>query len=190
MLEIINATCIRHSDERVLLDVGPFTLSGRCSLRDGVALVELGTGEIRTELEWDEAGPRLYVFIDQSRQLLYRALRQVAGIGPSTALKILDAGEAIDVLRAAAAREVSFFTQVPGVGAKRAQQVIDQIQRASAGALPVAVPVPVADWVEIRERLASGDISIHEVEMALVSVAHECDGDPCRLEALAREEIR
>ncbi|MBI3576741.1 Holliday junction branch migration protein RuvA [Candidatus Gottesmanbacteria bacterium] len=69
----------------------------------------------------------LYGFITQEELALFELLLTVSGIGPRTALAIIDRGVAA-IRAAVASADVTFFTTVPRVGTKNAQKIIIELK--------------------------------------------------------------
>ncbi len=69
----------------------------------------------------------LYGFLTKNDLALFELLLSVSGIGPKTALAIVDRGE-IGVRSAIATADVSFFTTVPRLGRKNAQKIIIELK--------------------------------------------------------------
>ncbi len=69
----------------------------------------------------------LFGFVREDELALFELLLTVSGIGPKTALSVLDrGGEATH--RAIAAADVGFFTAVPRLGKKNAQKIIIELK--------------------------------------------------------------
>ncbi|MEK7129456.1 MAG: Holliday junction branch migration protein RuvA [Patescibacteria group bacterium] len=69
----------------------------------------------------------LYGFPDQEELLLFKLLLTVSGIGPRTALNIIDQGVP-HVSKAVATSDVEFFTSIPRLGRKNAQKIIIELK--------------------------------------------------------------
>lgn len=74
----------------------------------------------------------LYGFITEEEKALFLKLINVDGVGPKTALGIMDRGinEIVSAVRAA---DVSFFQSVPRVGKKSAQKIIIDLKSKLGG---------------------------------------------------------
>lgn len=69
----------------------------------------------------------LYGFPDQEELLLFKLLLTVSGIGPRTALNVVDQGVQ-SVSKAVATSDVEFFTSIPRLGRKNAQKIIIELK--------------------------------------------------------------
>lgn len=113
------------------------------------------------------AQPVLIGFASERRRDMYLLLRSLSGIGRKSALLILDCGETVDILRAAAGTDAGFFKQVPGLGQKRIGDLVKSLQKKYGGQLPQALPLPVEEWVEARRALMQSGMNETEAESAL-----------------------
>lgn len=69
----------------------------------------------------------LYGFLTKEELVLFELLLSVSGIGPKTALAIVDRGVA-HVRGAIATADVSFFTTIPRLGRKNSQKIIIELK--------------------------------------------------------------
>jgi len=69
----------------------------------------------------------LYGFLLQSELLLFKLLISVSGVGPKSAILIMNAGVE-GITRAVVQADVAFFTQIPRVGRKNAQKIIIELK--------------------------------------------------------------
>ncbi len=69
----------------------------------------------------------LYGFPTEEELFLFKLLLSVSGIGPRTALNIIDRGVG-EVRRAVTASDVDFFTTIPRLGRKNAQKIIIELK--------------------------------------------------------------
>ena len=69
----------------------------------------------------------LYGFLAKKERELFQLLLSVSGIGPKTALKIVDFGVS-GITSAVVHADVSFFSQIPKVGKKSAQKIIIELK--------------------------------------------------------------
>jgi Holliday junction DNA helicase RuvA len=69
----------------------------------------------------------LYGFLEEAELTLFNLLLTVSGIGPKTALLVIDRGA--DATRAAVEQsDVDFFTSIPRLGRKNAQKIIIELK--------------------------------------------------------------
>jgi Holliday junction DNA helicase RuvA len=66
----------------------------------------------------------LYGFLHRDEYTLFNMLLKVSGIGPKQALRILGMGRTARIVRAIVAGDETFLMQLPGIGKKKAEQII------------------------------------------------------------------
>lgn len=124
--------------------------------------------EIFIEMELSETSIELIGFAQTNRRDLYRALKNVAGIGSKSSLIILDCGEVIDVLRAVSGKDNNFLKEVPGIGDKRIDQIFNELEKRYQKALPAPIPIAVKTWVEARSALVQSRVDFSKAELMII----------------------
>lgn len=76
---------------------------------------------------------QLFGFASVEELSLFELLLTVSGIGPKTALAVMDRG-VLSIQRAITASDVDFFMTVPRLGKKNAQKIIIELRAKIAGA--------------------------------------------------------
>jgi len=104
----------------------------------------------------------LYAFSSEERREVFDRLVKISGVGPGTALLVLELGQTTDILRAVASADSEFFRQVPGVGATRIEKIFARLGQ--GWALPPATTIPILTWIELRD--AAG----YDIEQFLLGV--------------------
>lgn len=66
----------------------------------------------------------LYGFASREEQSFFRLLLEVSGIGPKVALGVLTGGSPTTAMIAIMQEDLSYLTQLPGIGKKTAQRII------------------------------------------------------------------
>ena len=66
----------------------------------------------------------LYGFLHRDEYSLFNMLLRVSGIGPKQALRILGMGKTTRIVSAIVSDDESFLMQLPGIGKKKAEQII------------------------------------------------------------------
>lgn len=95
----------------------------------------------------------LYGFLTEEEKLLFLKLIDVDGVGPKTALSIMDRGVS-EVVRAVQAADLSFFQSVPRVGKKSAQKIIIEL-KSKLGGEELSLVEPVGKAKEALEALTA-----------------------------------
>jgi Holliday junction DNA helicase RuvA len=86
------------------------------------------TVKIRTFLDVKADSMNLYGFLSEAEYDLFLLLHGVNGIGPKSALAILDTGTPIDIQSAIADQDATVFKRVSGVGKKTAERIILELK--------------------------------------------------------------
>lgn len=97
-------------------------------LANGSFLQNLKVGEpakvfCSMHLREDEP-PELFGFSDEAALRLFQLLHSVSGIGPRTALRVLEIGSVPRIIAAIVERDAALLSTVPGIGRKTAERVI------------------------------------------------------------------
>lgn len=74
-----------------------------------------------------EDAQELYGFLTKEELFLFELLIEVSGVGPKTALLIMEKGEK-EIKQAIIASDVDFFTHIPRIGKKNAQKIIIELK--------------------------------------------------------------
>jgi Holliday junction DNA helicase RuvA len=154
------------------------------SSRALAALPKIGTEvALSTHFYLREDRAELYGFLDAQSLALFELLNSVAGVGPKTALAVLDAETPENLMAAIFERRTDLLTKTPGIGKKTAERVVLEL------ATKIAAPAS-------RERTAAMDRD-HEVEEVLVNLGYGRDAIkralsslPAAKEATAEVRIR
>ncbi len=128
MIGSLRGEIIDKTEESVLIEVGGvgYVVLAPTTLLD---TLEIGAkAHLATHLHVREQELTLFGFTDKEELTLFRTLLKVQGIGPKVALAILSHVSA-DALRQAVAREeVALLARVPGIGPKKAKQIVFQLK--------------------------------------------------------------
>ena len=123
MIGSIHGEIIEKGENHLLVDVNGvgFLVYAPTSLLD-----RLGGGLVTlyTHLHVRENELTLYGFAEREELELFRTLLGVQGIGPKVALAILSHVPAETLRQAVAREEAALLTRVPGVGPKKARQIV------------------------------------------------------------------
>ncbi len=108
------------------------------SLQTFAQLPASGPVKLYAHLHVQEDDQRLYGFATPDERQMFRLLRLVSGIGPTTAINILS-GMTVDKLRAAiATQDMATLKAVRGIGKKLAERIVVELKDC-VGLIPAAV---------------------------------------------------
>ncbi|MCB9099438.1 MAG: Holliday junction branch migration protein RuvA [Anaerolineales bacterium] len=128
MIGSLHGEVIDKTEESILLEVGGV---GYVVLAPTTLLDNLRVGirtQLITHLHVREQELTLFGFPNKEELELFRLLLKVQGIGPKVALAILSHLPAETLRQAVAREEVALFARVPGIGPKKAKQIVFQLR--------------------------------------------------------------
>jgi Holliday junction DNA helicase RuvA len=121
----------------------------------------------------------LYGFLNRDEYTLFNMLLKVSGIGPKQALRILGIGGAARIVRAIVSGDDSFLMQLPGIGRKKAEQIIFDLRerlRKSFDVGPVEDHATYETAVSALESLGfAGSEARQAVDRIITASADESD---------------
>ncbi len=117
-------------EEEALIDVGGVGYLVRCGARTLSRLPAAGeevTAHIET-ITSEQAGVRLYGFLDRDERRAFVHLLSVQGVGPKAALAVLDVLSPGQLAGAVAAQDKAAVGRAQGVGPKLAQRIVVELK--------------------------------------------------------------
>jgi Holliday junction DNA helicase RuvA len=173
MIGLIRGEIIEKGDDYLLVDVGGVGYVVHTP-SDWLDRLDTGFVTVYTHLHVRETELTLYGFEDRERLELFRTLLGVQGIGPKVALAILS-HVPLETLRQAVAREeAALLARVPGIGPKKARQIVFALR----------------DKIEVEDVWAAGPVisdADGEVIAALTSLGYSVAEAQAALRALPQE---
>lgn len=127
----------------------------------------------------------LYGFVTEAEKFLFMKLIGVDGVGPKTALTIMDQGVE-SIVHAVQEANVSFFTSIPRVGKKSAQKIIIDLKNKLGGSEDLILAEPEGKAKEVVEALVSLGFSETESQKLLPSL----DVENMRVEDAVKKGIQ
>ena len=168
MIGSLRGEVIDKAEDGLLLEVNGvgFYVLTPTTLLD---MLEVGTRtQLFTHLHVREQELTLFGFPDKEELELFRTLLKVQGIGPKVALAILSHLPAETLRQAIAREEAALLARVPGIGPKKAKQIVFQLKD-KVGLEDVfitATPIHEGDS-EVIAALTSLGYSVVEAQAAL-----------------------
>ncbi len=104
----------------------------------------------------------LYGFTTEQELVLFELLLTVSGIGPKTALAVIDRGVAA-VETAVRKSDVDFFTTVPRLGTKNAQKIIIELKSKLGSTKMLNLEGESGDTKQVIDALLSMGFDRHEI---------------------------
>jgi Holliday junction DNA helicase RuvA len=179
MIGSLRGEIIDKEDGALTIDVGGvgYYVQGPATLVD---VLEVG---VRTQLfihtHVREQELTLFGFPDKDELELFRTLLKVQGIGPKMALSILSYIP-VETLRQAIAREeAALLARVPGIGPKKAKQIVFALKDKVGYEDIFVSSTPITDSDgEVIAALTSLGYSIIEAQAALQHLPKDARGEP------------
>ncbi|HVM73420.1 MAG TPA: Holliday junction branch migration protein RuvA [Candidatus Paceibacterota bacterium] len=127
----------------------------------------------------------LYGFLGEGELATFTLLLSVSGIGPKSALGILDIASSETLRSAIASGNASYLTNVSGIGKKTAEKIVLELKDKIMGSEGAGPAMPDGD-IEALEAMRALGYSADEGRRALREVPREIEGSSERL----REALR
>lgn len=124
--------------------------------------------KLLTHLIWRDTGPTLFGFESASQVALFEQLNDVSGVGPKTALALIDKLGEEGLINAVHSEDFQKLAQVAGVGKKTAQRIVIDLK----GKVSLATSA-------LSSQLKF-DAPLHQAEQALIHLGYS----PQRAKAL------
>ncbi len=142
---------------------------------------ELVTLHIYTHVR--EESLELYGFITEQERELFVLLLSVSGVGPKTALGIVEQGST-PLISAVQQADVRFFSSIPRIGKKLAQKIIIEL-KSKLGSLQELDLGPVSEQQTIvQEALLTLGFDAQQIEQVVRTVDPELSAEKAIQEAL------
>lgn len=136
-----------------------------------------------THLHVREDALDLFGFTSERELAFFEMLISVSGVGPRSALAILDTGPLEELAAAIKENRPDLLTRAPGIGRKTAERVIVELKTKVQAAKSEATVAKMETDSDLLEALASLGYRRDEARAALAKVDKEIEGTEARLRA-------
>ena len=136
-----------------------------------------------THLHVREDALDLFGFTSEGELTFFEMLISVSGVGPRSALAILDTGPLEELSAAIKENRPDLLTRAPGIGRKTAERVIIELRNKVQSAKSESVVEKMQTDTDLIEALTSLGYRREEARAALAKVAKEVVGTEERLRA-------
>ncbi len=179
MIAHLSGRVIARRDNFLVVDVGGVGYGvnvstytyGKTLHEDAVALF------VHTYVREQEIA--LYGFIGEEERVLFDALLTISGVGPKAALGILSVADPQTIVRAIASQDARILTRVSGIGQKKAQRIVLELQnkvKDLIAQLPAEEDAREATAdMDVLDALTGMGYSAAEARDALAATADEAD---------------
>ena len=169
MIGRLTGTIENNTDNPLILDVGGVGYLVHVPERF-LATVKPNTSHtiyIHTHVREDALD--LYGFNQREELALFNLLLTVSGIGPRTALLVIDRG--VDAVETAVRKsDVDFFTTIPRLGTKNAQKIIIELKSKLGSTKGLDLSGQSGETKEVVDALLSMAFDKHEIRKALEKI--------------------
>jgi Holliday junction DNA helicase RuvA len=174
MIGSLRGEIIDKTEDAVLMEVNGvgFNVLAPTTLLD---MLEVGVKtQLHTHLHVREQELTLFGFADKEELELFRTLLKVQGIGPKVGLAILSHIPAETLRQAVVREEAALLARVPGIGPKKAQQIVFQLKDKVGleDIFVAATPISDVDG-EVIAALTTLGYSVVEAQAALQQLPKE-----------------
>lgn len=125
----------------------------------------------------------LYGFPNGDELAFFRLLLEVSGVGPKTALGILNLAGVETLRNAIAAGDASYLTRVSGVGKKSAERIVVELKDKLAKEGYGEAHLGRQQDADVLDALTNLGYSLEEARLALKHVTDTADDIPTRMKA-------
>lgn len=163
MINHLTGTVIDKAEHSVILEVGKV---GYKIFTTTASVATAKNGQERgfwTHLAVRENALDLYGFADREELEFFELLITVSGVGPKSALGILNLAEVTTLKRAIGSGDPSHLTKVSGIGQKSAQKIVLELKE-KMGQME---DLPAGLNTEVLEALTALGYSAHEARQAI-----------------------
>ena len=134
-----------------------------------------------THLAVRENSQDIYGFFDEDELFFFEMLLSVSGIGPKSALGILNIADVETLRDAIAENDSSYLTKVSGIGTKSAQKIVLELQGKIDGLVSVSSKESRSDDIDTLEALTALGYTQGEVRGALKEIPKDIEGTNARI---------
>ncbi len=177
MIGFLSGTVIEKETDTLLVDVNGvgYLVYVSATLFDEATVGR--TVRLFAHLHVREQELTLFGFVDKEEKSLFQTLLSLQGIGPKMALAILSHVSSETLRQAVARQEAALLTRVPGIGAKKAKQIVFQLKDkvGLADVFEPTVAITDADSEVIAALTALG-YSVVEAQAAIQQLPQEAQG--------------
>ena len=130
MISQLTGSLLEALPTRVVLDVGGVGYELGVSATTAASLPAVGEAGVTllTRLLVKESALELYGFATREERSVFDHLVAVSGVGPKLALAVLSTYSAASLATIVATQDATRMAQVPGVGKKKAQRLLMELQ--------------------------------------------------------------
>lgn len=187
MIHTIKGKLISTTKEYVVVDIGSMGFKVLVSPGTIDSLPEIGK-EVRLYcyLYVREKDLELYGFLNERSLKLFEMLTSVSGIGPKTAIGVLDISSVDKVIAAIVEKKTDFLTRAPGIGKKTAERAILELHNK----LHLPDSEKIGSTMEIDSDVEDALVSLGYSKRDVKNAVSRLGEEPKKLEDRLREALK
>ncbi len=177
MISQLAGNVVFSGDRFVVLDVSGVGYRVNTTL-ENIREVGKGGGPVQffTHLAVRENAMDLYGFLTRGELEFFELLITVSGIGPKTALGIMNVAPIETLLSGISTGDASYLTKVSGIGAKNAQKIVLELKDKVGGVTEHAATASMKEESEVLEAIESLGYSLRDARAALKEISKKAGG--------------
>ncbi len=193
MFDYILGTIKEVDDKSIILETGQIGYSLLIPNTKGLTVDAQQT--LYAYMHWNsENGPSLFGFQTQLERKVFLLIIGCSKIGPSIALSILSTFSAAQFLEIITTHDDKQLSTVPGIGAKKAEQIIVQLKHKVQKMISAGLVVPetqesFVQWQNVSDVLNSLNYSNQEISQAIQHLTEKYKEQNCSLDQLIRSAL-
>lgn len=126
----------------------------------------------------------LYGFLDRNALQFFELLITISGIGPKTALSVLNASSIENITTAIQTGETSYLTKISGIGKKLAEKIVFELkEKIGTGSADGKLSTTMQGDADVLEALMSLGYGEREAREAIKKLPKETTGASARIKA-------
>jgi len=193
MISSIQGTITEIRDQLLIIDIGQLGLS--VAVPTTMNFKVGSQVKLTAHMHWNaEQGPSLFGFTDPLEKTIFLLLISCSGVGPKLALAALGYLGSQGFLETMRTENVAGLSKVPGIGAKRAEQIIVHLKH-KVNALLAEHPIAansnnsLAIWQEVAQALESLNYSRPEINQTMHHLSTAYTGTNLPFDQLLRHAL-
>jgi len=179
MIGYLEGKVILRGEKHLVLDVGGVGYRVTLNSETLRKFSEGADAKIWTHLQQREDTIELYGFLAHDELEFFETLIGVSGVGPRTALGILNVAPADTLKRAISSGELAYLTKVSGIGRKTAEKIMIELREKFGKATMEGVELK--EEQDVLEALESLGYSARDVRESLRKIPDEIKGTSNRV---------
>ena len=184
MISYLEGKIIEKNDKFLVINAGG--VGYRVFSHEGILLKTPAIGQnigVWTHLYVREDTLDLYGFTEKEELEFFETLISISGIGPKSALGILEVAPVTSLKQAIVSEDETFFTKVSGVGKKTAQRLILELKNKLAKTITPIKGSDSAEMAEAMDALVSLGYKERDARKVLQETAKDIRGVEAKVKA-------